>query len=51
LPYDSDGDGDSTVMGLSTSMAGLSLGFEVEEWIQVLLMLTKTKQAFQLVKI
>ena len=30
--YDSDGDGESTVLGLNTSFAGLSLGFEQEDW-------------------
>tara|TARA_B100001093_G_scaffold360457_1_gene345144 strand:+ start:275 stop:871 length:597 start_codon:yes stop_codon:yes gene_type:complete len=30
--YDSDGDGESTVIGLNTSFAGLSLGFEQEDW-------------------
>jgi len=30
--YDSDGNGESTVIGLNTSFAGLSLGFEQEDW-------------------
>ena len=30
--YDSDGNGESTVLGLNTSFAGLNLGFEVEDW-------------------
>jgi len=30
--YDSDGNGESTVLGLNTSFAGLSLGFEQEDW-------------------
>jgi hypothetical protein len=30
--YDSDGDGESTVLGLNTSFAGLNLGFEQEDW-------------------
>jgi hypothetical protein len=30
--YDSDGSGDSTVIGLNTSFAGLSLGYELEDW-------------------
>jgi hypothetical protein len=30
--YDSDGDGDSTVIGLNTSIAGLTLGYEMEDW-------------------
>jgi hypothetical protein len=30
--YDSDGDGESTVIGLNTSLAGLSLGYELEDW-------------------
>jgi hypothetical protein len=30
--YDSDGNCDSTVLGLNTSFAGLSLGFEQEDW-------------------
>jgi len=30
--YDSDGNGESTVLGLNTSFAGLNLGFEQEDW-------------------
>jgi hypothetical protein len=30
--YDSDGDGESTVLGLNASFAGLNLGFEQEDW-------------------
>lgn len=30
--YDSDGNGESTVLGLNTAFMGLNLGFEVEDW-------------------